>query len=309
MDDKIFKKYIFLIESWLTEDIQNFNVVQRLDRDIIFNFQMEFYKELSVNFDNLIHTEEKRLLLKIKLLRLKDLQAVFNQYNWRFRELEYLSTYFATTSDEYFYERILEEWVDRGLWEEILVAAYYYYIIILVFIEMFCEKIETNIFILSEELNMSSSLFKNLYFLDLEKLGLRKSLPNMNYTSQTNKIDRQEKDISSIESGSEKYLPFSEYLRHEKQIEFAEALKLEFKNQIGVQIRIMIEGLKRNDLLIIPRRKFKKFFLSLKDYFDWYIGSYQSINDANIIKCENEISEVEKIISKIRDKIELPVQI
>lgn len=78
---------------------------------------------------------------------------------------------------------------------------------------------------------------------------------------------------------------FPEYLLCKEAEHLAKLLKEEFKEDIGISIRYMIEVLIQNEpsLLTIENRKRKAVYNSIKGYFDRNIGSYQSVFDAQFV--------------------------
>jgi hypothetical protein len=73
---------------------------------------------------------------------------------------------------------------------------------------------------------------------------------------------------------------FPEYLitiLDEKRKAFADGLKQQFKTEIGLGIRYMIEGLIKEKYLAIGDRQKKDLFRALIKYFSRDIGSYQGI--------------------------------
>jgi hypothetical protein len=92
---------------------------------------------------------------------------------------------------------------------------------------------------------------------------------------------------------------FPEYLINipeEKKVWFADQLKKEFNTEKGLQIRYMIDGLKKMNYLSFAHGQGRALVRSMKKYFDQNIGSPQSILD------QKEIfeSDVESAIVRIK---------
>jgi len=96
---------------------------------------------------------------------------------------------------------------------------------------------------------------------------------------------------------------FPEYLLCKEAEQLAKLLKEEFKEDIGISIRYMIEVLIQNEpsLLTIENRKRKAVYNSIKGYFDRNIGSYQSVFDSQFVgTVENPDYESTKLrVSKL----------
>jgi len=72
---------------------------------------------------------------------------------------------------------------------------------------------------------------------------------------------------------------FSEYILHEKNIKFAEALKDEFKTEKGKSIKLIIEVLIKKNMITIENRQRTKIYKAIQTYFNRDIGTKQSIFD------------------------------
>ncbi|MBV6473426.1 MAG: hypothetical protein JPMHGGIA_01708 [Saprospiraceae bacterium] len=100
---------------------------------------------------------------------------------------------------------------------------------------------------------------------------------------------------------------FPEHLLSNEADQLAKLLKEEFKSDIGITIRYMLEALIRNEpqLLAIENRKRKAVYISLKNYWEKHIGSYQSIFDTKLWDTEgNPDYESTKLrVLKILEKL------
>ena len=78
---------------------------------------------------------------------------------------------------------------------------------------------------------------------------------------------------------TKKAKPFPAFLIHEQKIKLAEALKAEFSNEKSKAIRLMIEALKAHKpkLITCGYGENKALFNAMENYFNWYIGTYNSI--------------------------------
>ena len=72
---------------------------------------------------------------------------------------------------------------------------------------------------------------------------------------------------------------FPAFLINEQKIKLAEALKAEFSNEKSKAIRLMIEALKAHKpkLITCGYGENKALFNAMENYFNWYIGTYNSI--------------------------------
>lgn len=72
---------------------------------------------------------------------------------------------------------------------------------------------------------------------------------------------------------------FPAFLIHQQKEKLADALKAEFSNEKGKGIRLMIEALKAHDskLITCVYGENKALFNAMENYFNWYIGTYNSI--------------------------------
>ncbi len=98
--------------------------------------------------------------------------------------------------------------------------------------------------------------------------------------------------------------PFHEYILHEKNVQIAESLKAGFKGEKGKAIRLMLEVLIRKNLLTIGNREGQKVYNAMESYFDWDIGSKQSIFDPVINKKDQpDINSIELKINILLSRI------
>ena len=72
---------------------------------------------------------------------------------------------------------------------------------------------------------------------------------------------------------------FPAFLIHKQKIKLADALGAEFSNEKGKGIRLMIEALKAHDskLITCGYGENKALFNAMESYFNWNIGTYNSI--------------------------------
>jgi hypothetical protein len=96
---------------------------------------------------------------------------------------------------------------------------------------------------------------------------------------------------------------FPEYLQFdtsEEQIWFADQLKNVFKGVYGIKTRRMIEALITLNLIKVSSGDWASLIDQIEKYFDWDIGTYQSIQNPTRPKnIDNEIGIIKKIISRI----------
>lgn len=73
--------------------------------------------------------------------------------------------------------------------------------------------------------------------------------------------------------------PFPAFLIHQQKIKLAEALRTEFSTEKGKAIRLMIEALKAHKpkLITCGYGENKALFNAMESYFNWNIGTYNSI--------------------------------
>lgn len=83
---------------------------------------------------------------------------------------------------------------------------------------------------------------------------------------------------------------------------FADQLSKEFKTEIGMGIRYMIEGLKKLNILVTGNRQNKKLFDAITNYFGRNIGTYNSVMIPKLT-FEDEIQKAEKKIQFILNQI------
>ncbi|MBN1180846.1 MAG: hypothetical protein JXB49_01065 [Bacteroidales bacterium] len=93
--------------------------------------------------------------------------------------------------------------------------------------------------------------------------------------------------------------PFSAYLLYNEREKLAEQLKKGFIGEKGKSIRLMIEVLKEKGILSLSKGGWKKFYDSLKDYFDSDIGTYNSIFSRDPGKSNLEKSKKQAIEERI----------
>lgn len=103
---------------------------------------------------------------------------------------------------------------------------------------------------------------------------------------------------------------FPEYLSHEKHETLAEAIKSKFRDQKGKTIRLMIEALKDKNLLNIIDGHHSELFRAIDNFFDWNIGSYNSIFQTYDFKpgnskCKKDFEIVLHIIENLLIQIEI----
>lgn len=120
---------------------------------------------------------------------------------------------------------------------------------------------------------------------------------------------KNEKDVSENISVTEDYetekFQLSDFIYNiENKEEFLNDLKHSFKTEKGVEIRALIEILKKREIIIIGNRQFKKFIGLLEKYFKREIGRYQSINDAK--NYDYHIPNMEKKLKPIILKYKQP---
>lgn len=72
-------------------------------------------------------------------------------------------------------------------------------------------------------------------------------------------------------------MTFADHILHPDRERIAEALKTSFRNKKGKSIRLMIEVLADQLLITYENRQRKKLYNAMKPYFNWDIGTYQSI--------------------------------
>jgi len=99
---------------------------------------------------------------------------------------------------------------------------------------------------------------------------------------------------------------FPEFLLHSEKISLAEKIKDEFRTCKGKNIRLMLESLIEESLLTIESRQRKAMYKSMVQFFDWEIGSYQSIFDykINIVADKIDIDSINTKIHYILEDIE-----
>lgn len=98
--------------------------------------------------------------------------------------------------------------------------------------------------------------------------------------------------------------PFPEHLNYKDQEELAKALRNSFDGKKGKFIRLMFEGLKRNNCITLNSGEFKDHILSFRDYVSWDIGSYQSIQ--NYVFSLKTVEE--KLLKEAEDQIRSIIQ-
>lgn len=91
---------------------------------------------------------------------------------------------------------------------------------------------------------------------------------------------------------------FPEFLSHENKDILAKKIKNKFTIEKGKGIRLLIETLKNKNILSIEYRENMIFYEALSNYFNRYIGSYQSIFDYRYSK-KDDAPEVEATSEKI----------
>jgi|WetSurSiteA1Bulk_404760.scaffolds.fasta_scaffold11248_2 hypothetical protein len=84
----------------------------------------------------------------------------------------------------------------------------------------------------------------------------------------------------------------------DKRKAFAESLKKEFKDAKGIEIRYMIEGLKKKNLIAFL--KMEPLIDDLRDYFNWELGSYQSINDSNTKGHKSVDQRIDSLLNNLK---------
>ena len=74
---------------------------------------------------------------------------------------------------------------------------------------------------------------------------------------------------------------------HEKNNEFAELLKDEFKIEIGKSLKLMINVLIKKGMFTIENRQRQNIYNAMKKYFNRDIGTKQSIFDYKYVPVGN----------------------
>jgi hypothetical protein len=99
--------------------------------------------------------------------------------------------------------------------------------------------------------------------------------------------------------------PFPEYILHPERERIAEALKTTFRDEKGKAIRLMIEVLinQPQPLITYGNRAGTSLFNAMKLYFDWYIGTKQSIFDYKRINDETDYKAIELRVLYILESI------
>lgn len=83
---------------------------------------------------------------------------------------------------------------------------------------------------------------------------------------------------------------------------FIEELIKTFKTEIGINLKIVIEILKDENIILIKSREFKPFYTSLKEKFNRDIGSYTALNDLYKHSKDNKVfynKDIEQILIKL----------
>lgn len=98
---------------------------------------------------------------------------------------------------------------------------------------------------------------------------------------------------------------FPEYILHPDRERIAEALKTTFRGEKGKAIRLMIEVLNNQPqpLITYGNRQGKSLFDAMKLYFDWNIGTRQSIFDYKRINDEPDYKAIETRVLYILEGI------
>lgn len=82
---------------------------------------------------------------------------------------------------------------------------------------------------------------------------------------------------------------FIEYLFHPQKEELANLLKTVFKDEKGKVLKVLIEVLKEKKILAFGNGEFHRFYNSMKEFFGWNIGSYNSINGFHFDKVLHKV--------------------
>lgn len=83
--------------------------------------------------------------------------------------------------------------------------------------------------------------------------------------------------------------------------EFIQELKETFKTEKGKSLKVIISILEKEDILIIPPREFKNFYLELSTVFQRDLGSYNSIQNVNFEDIHKE--SIKPITQKLNSLI------
>jgi hypothetical protein len=129
----------------------------------------------------------------------------------------------------------------------------------------------------------------------------------LKYFPEENNLSQNKLTAKTIDSKTKKTKSFPEFLLHSKKNELAEKLKDEFKNEKGVGILLMIEGLLSYDpqLITIGPNEQTLLYESLITFFGKNIGSRQAIFTNYPYFNENHKSSYEKQLIGVKAKIDL----
>lgn len=102
-------------------------------------------------------------------------------------------------------------------------------------------------------------------------------IATLSFEESLKSIKKGKGNNSSLISDKKEIFDFVQNVKDKE--EFLRDLKTAFPIEKGIAIKVMIELLQEEDIILIPKRKFKMFYEEFKNVFDQNIGSYTSIND------------------------------
>lgn len=282
----VLEKLIRLIGGYYVDDDDS--VIDELldeSHDLVREYEYPFRKELNINLLEMETKERKRDAIKYYIYEFKDPFGIFLlNKELLFTESDGLSVEeYNKFVDEGRFDLLPKSAPAKKLnrYEQYIEKAYELFSLIFDEIQVCCNKFEIDIWEVCEEVDfpidfcdtgMSSSF--------IDDRNVKKQIKEIESTNSPTGSSTNDKAIQSINPQSEEKLKsFSEYLLFKDKNKLAESLKIEYKGKKGKQIKLMFEGLKRNNCIIIQNGEFKSIVDSLRLHFNWEIGSYSGIND------------------------------
>jgi hypothetical protein len=102
-------------------------------------------------------------------------------------------------------------------------------------------------------------------------------ITTLSFEENLKSIKKGKENNPSLISDKKEIFDFIQNVKDEEG--FLQDLKTVFPIEKGIAIKVMIELLQEEGIILIPKRKFKMFYEEFKNVFDQNIGSYTSIND------------------------------
>jgi hypothetical protein len=250
-----FEKSLRLIAGYYIDNDDDV-VDELLDaNDLVRDYDHPFSKELNINLLQMETKEGKRSIIKYYIFAFKDPFGLF------LHNKELLFTESDMSTEEYNKHIVegrfdlLPKYVPRDLnrFQQYVLKANDLFTLLFDEIQDCCNKYQIDIWEVCEEIDFPIDFcdtgISSCFTEDLYAKKQTKDLENINSINGNSGKDKISPPLDT--RSNENLKSFPEYLLYNEKLKLAEALKVAYKGKKGKYIKLMFEGLKRNNKIII----------------------------------------------------------